>query len=81
MKITRIQQCFVAVTLVIGATVSTAQAQTARFDQLANAPFEENRPTKETTQMLRDGPSEQNAEAGLGLVLSPLVNMRALQLC
>ena len=54
MKITRIQQCFVAVTLVIGATVSTAQAQTARFDQLANAPFEENRPTKETTQMLRD---------------------------
>lgn len=54
MKTTRIQRCIVAVTLVIGATVSTAQAQIARFDQLANAPFEENRPTKETAQMLRD---------------------------
>ena len=34
--------------------VSTAAAQTTRFDELANMPFEENRPTKETTQTLRD---------------------------
>ena len=34
--------------------VSAAPAQTSRFDALANAPFVENRPTKETAQVLRD---------------------------
>lgn len=33
---------------------STAQAQSSRFDELANAPFTENRPGNETAQMLRD---------------------------
>jgi hypothetical protein len=31
-----------------------AFAQTSRFDELANLPFKENRPTKETAQNLRD---------------------------
>jgi len=30
------------------------RAQTSRFDSLANAPFQENRPTNETSEMLRD---------------------------
>jgi hypothetical protein len=29
-------------------------AQQTRFDELANLPFSENRPTKETAQILRD---------------------------
>ena len=37
--------------LVLSATVS---AQNTRFDELANAVFEENRPTDETAQVLRD---------------------------
>lgn len=44
----------VAVTLVFAVTVASAQAQPVRFDQLASVPFSENRPTKETAQMLRD---------------------------
>jgi hypothetical protein len=35
-------------------TSVVAQADTSRFDELANAPFAENRPTKETAQTLRD---------------------------
>jgi hypothetical protein len=35
-------------------TTSVAQAQTSRFDDLANLPFAENRPTKATAQTLRD---------------------------
>ena len=31
-----------------------AMAQTSRYDNLANPPFAENRPTKETAQTLRD---------------------------
>jgi len=33
---------------------SSAAAQTSRFDQLADLPFDENRPTTETAQTLRD---------------------------
>jgi hypothetical protein len=33
---------------------NSALAQTARFDELANLPFEENRPTEETAQTLRN---------------------------
>ena len=42
--------------LLVGALALTgkATAQTAHFDQLANLPFVENRPTKETAQTLRD---------------------------
>jgi hypothetical protein len=36
------------------AICASAGAQTARFDELANLPFAENRPTKETAQTLRD---------------------------
>jgi len=36
------------------AICASASAQTARFDELANLPFAENRPTKETAQTLRD---------------------------
>ena len=44
----------IAAALVCAVTVaSTAQAQ-SQFDKLANAPFKENRPTKETAQTLRD---------------------------
>jgi len=36
------------------AVQGTALAQFARFDELANLPFAEGRPTKETAQTLRD---------------------------
>jgi len=38
----------------MGGLASQALAQQTRFDKLANLPFKENRPTKETAQMLRD---------------------------
>jgi len=38
----------------MGGLASQALAQETRFDKLANAPFKENRPTKETAQTLRD---------------------------
>ena len=38
----------------MGGLASQALAQETRFDKLANLPFKENRPTKETAQMLRD---------------------------
>jgi len=38
----------------MGGLASQALAQETRFDKLANLPFKENRPTKETTQTLRD---------------------------
>src|SRR5262249_15686615 len=42
-------------TLFAAASLATmAQAQTPRYDELAKAPFVENRPTKETAQTLRD---------------------------
>jgi hypothetical protein len=44
-------------TTLVGAlafTTTVVQAQTSRFDELANLPFSENRPTKETAQTLRD---------------------------
>ena len=31
-----------------------AAVESSRFDELANLPFVENRPTKETTQILKD---------------------------
>jgi hypothetical protein len=38
----------------MGGLASQALAQETRFDKLANLPFKENRPTKETAQRLRD---------------------------
>ena len=43
-----------AAAAVCAVTVTTAQAQTSRFDALADAPFKENRPSKEAAQTLRD---------------------------
>ena len=40
--------------LICAATVANAQAQTSRFDALANTPFEENRPTADSAALLRD---------------------------
>ena len=38
----------------IFAVPAAAFAQTSRFDELANLPFKENRPTEQTAQTLRD---------------------------
>jgi hypothetical protein len=40
--------------ITIALTAASVQAQSTRFEELANAPFFENRPTKETSQILRD---------------------------
>ena len=34
--------------------LSSTTGESSRFDELANLPFEENRPTKETAQTLKD---------------------------
>jgi len=60
------------------ATVATAQAQ-SQFDKLANAPFEENRPTKETAQTLRDELLFQRATQTYLWAL-PLINTLGMQL-
>ena len=55
MQGTLAQKCITAAlfgTVVLSATM--ALAQTTRFDELANLPFKENTPTKETAQTLRD---------------------------
>ena len=55
MKTKRIRNLLAAVLIgAVAFTTTVAQAQTSRFDDLANAPFAENRPTKETAQTLRD---------------------------
>jgi len=40
--------------LLAGVTDQTAQAQLSRYNELANLPFTENRPTPETTKILSD---------------------------
>jgi hypothetical protein len=54
MKTLRKFRTLVAASIACASLASTAQAQTSRFDELANAPFTENRPANETAQMLRD---------------------------
>ena len=55
MKTTRTQTIVAAALMsVLAFTTTVAHAQTTRFDELANLPFTENRPTKETAQTLRD---------------------------
>jgi hypothetical protein len=55
---TRHKRRFVAAALIcavgMAGLASPALAQETRFGQLANLPFKENRPTKETAQTLRD---------------------------
>src|SRR5499427_397237 len=53
--------------------LSSAAGQTSRFDQLANLPFEENRPTTETAQTLRDELLFQRATQAYLWAL-PLIN-------
>lgn len=45
---------FIATSIACSVTASPVQAQNSRFDELANAPFNENRPANETARMLRD---------------------------
>ena len=64
--------------LVCAVTAATAQAQ-SQFDKLANAPFKENRPTKETAQTLRDELLFQRATQTYLWAL-PLINTLGMQL-
>jgi len=61
-----------AAALVCAVTVTTAPAQ-SQFDKLANTPFAENRPTKETAQTLRDELLFQRATQAYLWAL-PLIN-------
>ena len=54
-------------------------ARESRFDELANAPFKENRPTKETEQTLRDELLFQRATQTYLWAL-PLINTLGMQL-
>lgn len=54
-------------------SIRTAQAQTSRFNELANLPFEENRPTNQTAQTLRDELLFQRAAQAYMCAL-PLIN-------
>ena len=58
--------------LTLGIVTQTSHAQ-SRFDELANLPFAENRPTKETAQMLRDELLFQRATQAYLWAL-PLIN-------
>src|SRR5580765_4462567 len=57
---------------------AAAFAQTARFDELANLPFKENRPTEQTAQTLRDELLFQRATQSY-LWAMPLVNTLGMQ--
>ena len=55
MKATRTPiRLVMALACAIAAATTVEAAPTSRFDELANAPFKENRPTKETAATLRD---------------------------
>jgi len=62
----------------MGGVASQAFAQETRFDKLANAPFKENRPTKETAQTLRDELLFQRATQTYLWAL-PLINTLGMQ--
>ena len=59
-------------------SILPAQAQTAHFDELANLPFAEGRPTKETAQTLRDELLFQRATQTYLWAL-PLLNTLGMQ--
>jgi len=65
--------------LATGGLASTALAQQSHFDKLANAPFKENRPTKETAQTLRDELLFQRATQAYLWAL-PLINTLGMQI-
>jgi hypothetical protein len=62
----------------IGGLAPTAFAQQSNFDKLANLPMEENRPTKETAQTLRDELIFQRATQTYLWAL-PLINTLGMQ--
>jgi hypothetical protein len=64
--------------LVCATGAMVAQAQPSRFDELANAPFNENRPTRETAQLLRDELLFQRATQTYLWAL-PLINTLGMQ--
>src|SRR4029079_9318596 len=59
-------------------SVPTAQAQTSRFNELANLPFKENRPTEQTARTLRDELLFQRATQTYLWAL-PLINTLGMQ--
>ena len=67
-----------AATLLCTTGLATAQSQTARFDELANAPFKENRPTEETARILQDELLFQRATQAYLWAL-PLINTLGMQ--
>lgn len=67
-----------AATLLCTTGLATAQAQTSRFDELANAPFKENRPTEETARVLQDELLFQRAIQAYLWAL-PLINTLGMQ--
>jgi hypothetical protein len=71
-------QTIVTAALICAVAFTSAQAQTTRFDALANAPFKENRPTKETAQTLRDELLFQRATQTYLWAL-PLINTLGMQ--
>ena len=75
------KQTFIAAALVGTLTITSilpAQAQIAHFDELANLPFAEGRPTKETAQTLRDELLFQRATQTYLWAL-PLLNTLGMQ--
>ena len=64
--------------LVCATGAMVAQAQPSRFDELVNAPFNENRPTRETAQLLRDELLFQRATQTYLWAL-PLINTLGMQ--
>jgi len=63
----------------MGNLASQVLASETRFDKLANAPFKENRPTKETAQTLRDELLFQRATQAYLWAL-PLINTLGMQI-
>ena len=72
-----LRQTLIAAALIcavgMGGLASPALTQETRFDKLANLPFSENRPTKETAQTLRDELLFQRATQAYLWAL-PLIN-------
>ncbi len=64
---------FAALVVVLAFSINPVLAQTVRYDELANLPFNENRPTEETAQTLRNELLFQRATQ-VYLWAMPLVN-------
>ena len=73
MNVARFRKALAAVLTTVLLPAGIAEAQQNRFDGLANLPFVENRPTKETAQTMRDELSFQRA-AQTYLWALPLIN-------